>query len=208
MKPMPTWYLENADEIAAANKYTFYKTPRDLIAKVRPGEVVKLIFRFESTDPEAPGGERMWVLVDSVEADGTFKGRLNNEPKWINDLKQDDPLTFDASHIINTEHDDDDNLVERYAKRCFVTNRILREGAKVGYMYREEPDEDRDSGWRFTANDESDEYMQNTDNIAYVSVGLVLSRDDSFIHLLDSPSGSSFARDSRTGSFLPLNSDA
>jgi hypothetical protein len=205
---MPTWHLENADAIAASNKYTFYKTPRDLIAKVSPGEVVKLIFKFESQNPEAPGAERMWVLVDFIGADGGFRGRLNNEPKWIEDLKLDDPITFDASHIINTEHDDDDNLVGRYAKRCFVTNRVLREGAKVGYLYREEPDEERDSGWRFTANDESDEYMANVDKIAYVSLGLVLSHDDSFIGLLGAPSGSSFARDLKTAEFLPIRNDA
>ena len=207
MNQKPSWRLENTDALAASNKYTFYKTPRDLIAKVKPGEVVKLIFKFESDDPEAPSGERMWVLVDAVESDGTFKGRLNNEPAWIKDLKLDDPLTFDASHIINTEHDDDDNIVERYIKRCFVTNRILEDGAKVGYLYREDPDEERDSGWRFTANDESDGYMGNTDNIRYVSLGLVLSFDDSFVHLLDEPSGSSFARDNRTGLFVRLKDD-
>ena len=36
----PSWRLENADALAASNKYTFYKTSRDLIAKVKPGEVV------------------------------------------------------------------------------------------------------------------------------------------------------------------------
>lgn len=45
---------------------------------------------------------------------------------------------------------------------CFAKDRILVDGCKVGYMYREEPDVDcemADSGWRFTAGDESEEYM-------------------------------------------------
>lgn len=201
---MPSWPLADADEIAAQNRYTFYKTPRELIAKVRPGEVVKLIFRFESDDPEAPGGERMWVLVDEVNADGTFCGRLNNEPRWIQDIRLDDPVIFDASHIINTEHDDADNLIERHAKRCYVTNRILKDRQRVGYLYREPPDEERDSGWRFTANDESDAYMEDTDNIAYVSLGAVLSHDDAFLKLLGEPEGSAFALDPRTGNFVRL----
>jgi hypothetical protein len=201
---MTTWHLEDADALAAQHKYRFYKAPRDLIAMVKPGEVVKLIFKFESDDPDAPGGERMWVLVDAVGPNGEFTGRLNNEPRWITDLKLDDPIAFDARHIINTEHDDDNNIVEKYISRCFVTNRVLREGARVGYLYREEPDEERDSGWRFTANDESDEYMEDTGNIQYVSVGSVLSCDDSFVHLLDSPSGSAFARNVKTGMFVPV----
>ena len=201
---MPTWRLEDADALAAERKYTFYKTPRDLIAMVKPGEMVKLIFKFESDDPQAPGGERMWVLVDSILSDGKFMGRLNNEPQWITDLKLDDPVTFEAKHIINSVHDDDNNLVERYIKRCFVTNRILERNAPVGYLYREDPDNDRDSGWRFTANDESDEYMENSDNLQFVSVGLVLSHDDSFIHLLDEPSGVAFVRDMKTGVLVPV----
>lgn len=204
---MPSWTLENADKIAAAHKYTFFKSPRETIALVKPGDVVKLIFVFESENPEAPRAERMWVLVDAIDPSGKFVGRLNNHPSWIQDLKLDDQVTFDASNIINTEHDDDDNLVERYIKRCFVTNRILTDGARVGYLYREAPDNERDSGWRFTANDESDEYMEDSNNLAFVSIGAVLSKDDSFIHLLDSPEGSSFAFDVRTQSFVELNED-
>lgn len=204
---MPSWKLENADEIASAHKYTFFKSPRETISLVKSGDVVKLIFIFESEDPEAPRAERMWVLVDTIAPDGKFTGRLNNHPSWIKDLKFDDQVTFDASNIINTEHDDDENLVERYIKRCFVTNRILIDGARVGYLYREAPDDERDSGWRFTANDESDEYMEDSKNLAFVSIGAVLSRDDSFIHLLDSPEGSSFAFDVRTQSFIELDGD-
>lgn len=201
---MSTWKLENADEIAATNKYTFFKSPRETISLVQPGEIVKLIFVFDSENPEAPRAERMWVIVDHIYPNGRFVGRLDNEPQWIEDLKLGDEVAFDARHIINTEHDSDDNIVERYIKRCFVTQRILRDGAKVGYLYREEPDNESDSGWRFTANDESDDYMDNSENIAFVSIGLVLSKDDSFIDLLGAPAGASFVRDTRTQAFVPV----
>jgi hypothetical protein len=198
---MPTWHLVDADPIAAEKPYTFYKPSRELIRRTVPGEVVKLIFQFTSEDPDAPNAERMWVLVDEVGPDDRFKGRLNNQPEYISDLKLDDPIEFRACHVINTEHDDHDNLVERYIKRCFVTNRVLYEGCPVGYLYREEPDNERDSGWRLTANDESDEYMDDPKNIAFVSLGAVLSVDDSFRDLLESPAGSAFIRNSRTGHF-------
>lgn len=200
---MPSWILENADTVASANKYTFFKSPPESIALVRPGEVVKLIFVFRSDNPEAPRAERMWVTVDQVGPEGHFHGRLDNEPRWIDDLKLGDAVTFDARHIINTEHDSDDNIVERYIKRCYVTQRILRDGARVGYLYREAPDRDDDSGWRFTANDESDAYMDTASNHAYVSVGLVLSKDDAFIDLLDAPAGASFVLDLSTQTYVP-----
>jgi hypothetical protein len=43
--------------------------------------------------------------------------------------------------------------------------------------------------------------MSDSDNVAYVSLGAVLSRDDSFKDLLDSPSGSAFERDPHSGNF-------
>jgi hypothetical protein len=32
---------------------------------------------------------------------------------------------------------------------CMATDKLTVEGMKVGYMYREEPDSEFDSGWRF-----------------------------------------------------------
>lgn len=202
---MPSWHLGDAAELAARHPYTFYKSPPEAIAQVRPGEVVKLIFAFHSDDPHAPGAERMWVLVDTLEPHGRFTGKLDNMPGYIQDLQAKDPIAFEARHIINTQHDDDDNLVNRYAGLCFVTKRVLEDGAPVGYLYREEPDNDDDSGWRFTANDESDAYMHDSANVALVSLGAVLSVDDHFIKLLDAPAGAAFAFDHNTQQFMAID---
>lgn len=202
---MPSWYLEDADPIAASNPYTFYKPSHEIIAKVRPGEVVKLIFCFNRDEPDVPSAERMWVMVDECLTDGSFSGHLDNEPRHIQDLKPDDTVWFRPCNVIATEHDEHDNMVERYIKRCFVTKRVLEDGLKVGYLYREEPDEERDSGWRITANDESDEYMSDSDNIAFVSLGLVLNKDDSFRDLLSAPNGSAFVRNQTSDKFEASN---
>ena len=201
---MPSWHLADAAELAARHPYTFYKSPPEAIAQVRPGEVVKLIFAFHSDDPQAPGAERMWVLVDTVEAHGRFSGKLDNMPRYIADLHAKHTITFAACHIINTQHDDDDNLVNRYAGLCFVTKKVLEDGAPVGYLYREVADNDSDSGWRFTANDESDAYMNDSANVALVSLGAVLSVDDRFIRLLDAPAGAAFAFDHNTQQFVAV----
>jgi hypothetical protein len=199
---MPSWSLVDADPIAAENKYTFYKPGRALIATIAPGHDVKLIFRFDSSDPAAPAAERMWVRVASLEADGSFQGQLNNQPVHIKDLQRGDPLAFDARHIINIEGvDEDDNLVERYLKRCLVSRRIVDDGCQIGYIYREAPGRDDDSGWGFMAGDESDEYLDQADNFCLLSLGRLLSIDDAMIDLLDAPVGAEFERDPRTGKF-------
>ena len=198
---MASWRLEDAARQAAAYKYTFYKPGPEEIAQIRPGENVKLIFLFDSDDPAAPNAERMWVVVDAIDGSGGFTGRLDNNPRWITDLNPGDPVEFRDVHIINTEHDNPHNIVNRYLPRCYVTQRVLREGSPVGYLYREEPDNDKDSGWRLTAGDESTEYLNEPGNIAFVSLGAVLNHDDSFLSLIESPTGSAFARDSQSGQF-------
>lgn len=87
---------------------------------------------------------------------------------------------------------------------CYVTDRILVDGVKVGYMYREEPDFDEDSGWRFLAGDESNEYMDDQWNTGIVDLNTVSNYDRSIIPLLKSPIGSAFARTSVTGKLQPV----
>lgn len=82
---------------------------------------------------------------------------------------------------------------------CFATDRILVDGCKVGYMYREEPDDDSendlDSGWRFTAGDESDEYMDDSKNSGFYALNTIANNDSEIIPFLTAPYGSFFYRD-------------
>lgn len=205
---MPTWHLDDAEKLAQQYRYTFYRPSPPVLARIAPGDCVKLIFRFESTDPSAPAAERMWVIVDDMLPDGHFTGHLDNEPRYISDLKHADPVAFEARHIINTQlEDEEDSLVDRYAQRCYVTRRVIDDGCLVGYLYREPPDDEEDSGWRITANDESEDYMDDARNLAYVSVGVVLNLDDSFIDLLDEPVGCAYVRNPETGHFEPCNDE-
>jgi hypothetical protein len=77
---------------------------------------------------------------------------------------------------------------------CFATDRIMVEGQRVGFMYREAPDRDPDSGWRFLAGDESDAYLNNADNLALYDVNILANYDPDIIRLLDAPAGSAFER--------------
>ena len=199
---MPSWRLVDAEKTAREYPYTFYKPDGATIALVRPGENVKAIFEFDSNDPDAPGAERMWIAVDGVGPDGTFQGRLNSNPQYIEDCAAGDRIQFLAKHIIQTEHDPRENPVARYARDCFVTLRVVRDGARVGCLYRAKPEADVDSGWRIMAGDEPESYFAIHSNIVCTSLGSVLNRDDSFRDLLQSPIGSTFRRDPGTGAFI------
>ena len=82
------------------------------------------------------------------------------------------------------------------AEGCFATDRIMVDGCKVGYMYREAPDEGRpDSGWRFFAGDESDEYTNDLSHVGIYRLNTIANYDPEIIPFLTAPYGSAFGRD-------------
>ena len=81
------------------------------------------------------------------------------------------------------------------ADGCIATNRITVEGCKVGYCYREKPDGDWDSGWRFTAGDESEAYMDDPNNAGIYKLNTICNDDPDIIPLLNTPAPCAFERD-------------
>ena len=81
------------------------------------------------------------------------------------------------------------------ASGCIASSRITVEGCKVGYCYREKPDGDWDSGWRFTAGDESEEYMDDPNNAGIYKLNTICNDDPDIIALLHTPAPCAFERD-------------
>lgn len=78
---------------------------------------------------------------------------------------------------------------------CIVSDKITKEGFKVGYMYRDEPNPDYpDSGWRFYAGDEDDDYMADSSNCHVFAINTVCNYDNDIIPYLHSPVGTAFIR--------------
>lgn len=88
---------------------------------------------------------------------------------------------------------------------CFATDMITCGGRKVAFMYREAPDRDIDSGWRFMSGHESDEYMNDPDNLAIYDVNTIANYDPDIVPFLHAPEGSAFERANGTGSFVEVH---
>jgi hypothetical protein len=88
---------------------------------------------------------------------------------------------------------------------CIATDLITVEGRRVGYMYREQPDRDLDSGWRFFAGTESQEYVDDPNNMTIYDVNTIANYDLEIVPLLDAPYGAAFERDEKTGRFVPID---
>ena len=89
---------------------------------------------------------------------------------------------------------------------CIATDRITVDGAKVGYMYREAPDDSLDSGWRFFAGDESEDYTNDPANFAIYDVNTIANYDAEITMHLEAEKGARFERVD-SGGFRQLGSD-
>ena len=79
---------------------------------------------------------------------------------------------------------------------CLVSNLISLEGKKIGFMYREELEEDaeNDSGWRFLAGTEDQEYVDNEANSKVYEVETIADFDPAIIPYLNYPFGTELER--------------
>ncbi len=88
---------------------------------------------------------------------------------------------------------------------CIASDEITVRGKKVGYMERNEPLNEKDSGWCFFAGTESDEFVNEPDNFGIYEVNTIANYDKEIIPFLASPNGSCFIR-SEDGkpAFVPI----
>lgn len=83
------------------------------------------------------------------------------------------------------------NLLDKMA---FLSKKVLDDGFRVGYMYRDDAMNENDSGWTFMAGNEADDYVNDHNNIALVSVHDVYLLDSDIWKYIDNPIGTKLIR--------------
>ncbi len=90
-----------------------------------------------------------------------------------------------------------DEMKERKAllgQIAYVSKKIMEEGWKIGYMYRDEAIRENDSGWTFMAGNEDEAYTDDYRNIQLMSVHSVLQYDKAIWKYINSPVGTRLIR--------------
>lgn len=74
---------------------------------------------------------------------------------------------------------------------CIATDRIMVDGCKVGYMMREQPQENnpQDSGWVFFEGTEDRDYLDDSSHMGVYSLNTLANYDKDIIPHLDAPVG-------------------
>ena len=107
-----------------------------------------------------------------------------------------EPDTAMINEFISNAHYYDD-MKERKAlmgQIAYVSKRIMDEGWKIGYMYRDEVVKENDSGWVFMAGNEEDEYTADYSNIQLMSIHSVLQYDSAIWKYITAPVGTRLIR--------------
>ena len=194
--------------------YTFFLPDPEVIKAVCKGDHVKAIIR--AVPPrDQYDAERMWIRVTSAQPDW-LEGTLESQPLDMPQLLQGTILRLPRSHVVDVILADPERRPpptikpkREYWARCIVDQCVLDGELKVGYLYREAPDMTRegdkfpDSGWRIRGDTRGSSIKQlGSRKIAYVALGAVLNRDDTWLHLIDEPVGARFEKDFEEGIFL------
>lgn len=70
---------------------------------------------------------------------------------------------------------------------CIASDRITVNGLRVGFMYREEPSDSTDSGWRFLSGEESQEYLDDPGHLAIYDVNTIANYDGDIVPRTSTP---------------------
>ena len=207
------YVLVDPRPIAAGAPYTFFLPNADEIAAIASGDLAQLMFEHVPAGHEW-GVERMWVKVDSSDAN-ELTGTLANKPfEATASVREGDPVTFERHHVIgirwaNPETAPRPSTYREYWERCLVDDCVLDGTEPIEFIYREEPDMQEegdkyaDSGWRVrgrmgdATDEEADARVPQ-----YVAIGAVLNRDDSWVQFVDAPVGTRLMRDFETNIYV------
>ena len=77
---------------------------------------------------------------------------------------------------------------------CLASDKITVEGLPIGFMYREVPEEEMDSGWRFLSGTEEQDYIDDPINSNIFDVNTIANFDQAIIPYLKMAYGSEMER--------------
>lgn len=84
------------------------------------------------------------------------------------------------------------NALSTALGRCIAAKTVSEQGQPVGFMYREAPVFENDSGWRFFNGNETDEYTYNPDNFTVYGISHISKNNPAIEAFLNQPEGTAW----------------
>ncbi len=159
-------------------------------ARLRTGDMVKLVFVLDPPPVSGPNAERMWVEVRVARPDGTYEGWLTNKPVVITTLQPSSLVAFEPRHVagiaLRTEEVSFD-----VALKAVVSNRVFEIDGPPGWAGFDQPLDTSDSGWTVTGGDEADDYfgVDGDQGVDARTLGELVQRYPALVEVFQSPGG-------------------
>lgn len=86
-----------------------------------------------------------------------------------------------------------------------ASHEVTKRGKQIGYLYREEPDNPNDSGWRVFSGEETQEYVDDAKNFSMYNASTIVQLDPLVLSVLAHAYPVSFERDFDNDQFVELS---
>ncbi|MDE5831349.1 MAG: DUF2185 domain-containing protein [Clostridia bacterium] len=110
----------------------------------------------------------------------------DNDNKWgvsIEDIDSDIQITKnEINEFISQE--EDFKILSELLKTCIVTKKLLNESWKVGFMQKMESSSEMDSGWFLSVGNETQDYVDNPENLCMITLNELCEKDSVLISYL------------------------
>lgn len=214
---MPDLYeILDPRPVANSAKYTYFLPAPGRIEAIGNGDLVKITMQAIPAS-EKWDAERVWLRVFSA-SPSWLDCTLESEPFDIPGVAKGTTVRVPRTHVLDVIFEDPEVEAafpikprREYWQRCLVDQAVLNGEIPVHYVWREKPDlgkcDDQypDSGWRIRGDMRNiSEAELREREVAYVALGAVLNRDDSWIELIDEPEGVAYEKDFDRGEFVRL----
>jgi len=187
------WHLEDVEETHRRYPDTFHLPSLEERRSLQVGRSVRLHFTFDKPELDNCRAERMWVTITETPGADEFRGALENAPVYIRTLAPGDVVSFRTCHIAQILIPKGDPRWMDTTKKAIVSKRVF-DSRRVGFLYREAPRNNEDSGWIIFAGNEDDEFAGDSRNFHLVSLEDLLEVDESIEEILRSEVGAVFER--------------
>lgn len=201
-----TWYLDNVEDRAREAPRTFFIPPEQRRHNLQEGDTVKLVFMLNHPSGDQPEAERMWV--DVISADGTsYTGSLLNTPHTIRDLKPGDKVAFGPEHVAAVAVNEAE-IGYAVQQRALVSRRLAAKDVRPGLLSRDEPVEERDSGWTLMLGDEPQSFYEEAENFGMTDLGFLTDKFPELERVFREGSpGDQWRWDEQAGEYRRTNTD-
>lgn len=84
---------------------------------------------------------------------------------------------------------------------CYASDLVTVDGMQVGYMYKESPEDEDDTGWRFYSGTETEEYVSDVHNFMMFDLNYIANCDPAIIPYIKNRIGTELERVDGTDKF-------